>query len=137
VNVSSGLGTRALPNVSSYVIGKTALTRLTECVAMETRQAGVSVFSISPGMVRTEMNRALRDHPRSKEWFPWVHETLAAGKDTSPDASVALVLRLARGDGDALTGRHVTVADDLDCLIARAKEAEERQALLLRLAPLP
>jgi TRAP-type C4-dicarboxylate transport system substrate-binding protein len=54
-----------------------------------------------------------------------------------PDASVALVLRLARGDADALTGRHVTVADDLDRLIARAKEAEERQALLLRLAPLP
>ncbi len=136
VNVSSGLGTRALANVSSYSIGKTALTRLTECVALESGAAGVRVFSISPGMVRTDMNRSILGHPRSKEWFPWAHETIAAGKDTPPEASAALVLRLARGDADALSGRHVTVADDLDALIARAGEAAERQALLLRLAPL-
>jgi NAD(P)-dependent dehydrogenase (short-subunit alcohol dehydrogenase family) len=137
VNVSSGVGTRAYPLVSSYAVGKTALIRLTECVSVEAAPAGVRVFSISPGMVRTDMNRSILGHPRSKEWFPWAHETIAAGKDWPPSASASLLLRLARGDGDALTGRHITVADDFDALVARAAEAAERQALVLRLSPLP
>jgi len=137
VNVSSGVGTRAYPLVSSYGVAKTALIRLTECVSAEAAPRGVRVFSISPGMVRTDMNRSILGHPRSKEWFPWAHEAIAAGRDRPASASTALVLRLARGDGDALSGRHVTVADDLDALAARAAEAVEREALVLRLGALP
>jgi NAD(P)-dependent dehydrogenase (short-subunit alcohol dehydrogenase family) len=137
VNVSSGVGTRAVPLVSSYGVAKTALIRMTECVSVECAPRGVRVFSISPGMVRTDMNRSILGHPRSKEWFPWAHEAIAAGKDRPASASAALVLRLARGDGDALSGRHITVADDLDALVARAAEAREREALVLRLGALP
>lgn len=136
VNVSSGVGTRAYDYLSSYCVGKTALIRLTECVASEAASRGVRVFSISPGMVRTDMNRLLAGHPRSAEWFPWVAETLGKGKDFPPEASVRLVLRLAGGEADALSGRHISVAEDLDGLLARAREAAEKQALLLRLAPL-
>ncbi len=136
VNVSSGVGTRAVPLVSSYAVAKTALIRLTECVSVEAAPQGVRVFSISPGMVRTSMNRAILHHPRSKEWFPWAHETVAAGRDTPASVSAALVLRLARGDGDALSGRHITVADDFDALVARAAEIEASQALVLRLGAL-
>jgi NAD(P)-dependent dehydrogenase (short-subunit alcohol dehydrogenase family) len=136
VNVSSGTGTRAYDYLSSYCVGKTALIRLTECVAAETKSRGVHVFSISPGMVRTDMNRLLVGHPRSAEWFPWAAETLAKGKDYPPEASVRLILRLASGEADALSGRHISVAEDLDALIARAAEAVEKQALLLRLSSL-
>jgi NAD(P)-dependent dehydrogenase (short-subunit alcohol dehydrogenase family) len=136
VNVSSGIGTRAYDYLSSYCVGKTALIRLTECVAAEVASRGVRVFSISPGMVRTDMNRFLAGHPKSAEWFPWVAETLAKGKDFPPEASVRLVLRLASGEADALSGRHISVAEDLDALIARAREAAEKQALMLRLTPL-
>jgi len=136
VNVSSGVGTRAVDHVSSYCIGKTALTRLTECIASETKGQGVRVFSISPGMVRTDMNRQILGHPRSGEWFPWAAATVSAGKDVPPEASARLVLRLAGGEADALSGRHITVMDDLDALIARAAEVVEKGALVLRLAPL-
>jgi len=136
VNVSSGVGTRSYDNVSSYCVGKTALIRLTECVAAENAAHGIRVFSISPGMVRTDMNRLLVGHPKSAEWFPWAAETLAKGKDFPPEASTRLVMRLARGEADALSGRHISVAEDLDALIARAAEAAEKQALMLRLSPL-
>jgi NAD(P)-dependent dehydrogenase (short-subunit alcohol dehydrogenase family) len=136
VNVSSGVGTRSYDYLTSYCVGKTALIRLTECVAAETASRGIRVFSISPGMVRTDMNRLLVGHPKSAEWFPWAAETLAKGKDFPPEASTRLLLRLARGEADALSGRHISVAEDLDALIARAPEAAEKQALMLRLSAL-
>jgi len=136
VNVSSGVGTRAYPNLSSYSVGKTALIRLTECIASETATRGVHVFSISPGMVRTDMNRAILAHPKTAEWFPWAAEAIAQGRDVKPEVSARLVVRLACGDGDALSGRHLSVADDLDRLAGRAADAAEQQALVLRLAPL-
>jgi NAD(P)-dependent dehydrogenase (short-subunit alcohol dehydrogenase family) len=136
VNVSSGVGTRSYDYLSSYCVGKTALIRLTECVAAETASRGIRVFSISPGMVRTDMNRLLVGHPKSAEWFPWAAETLAKGKDFPPEASTRLLLRLASGEADALSGRHISVAEDLDALIARAAEAAEKQALMLRLSAL-
>ncbi|HEU4724362.1 MAG TPA: SDR family oxidoreductase [Candidatus Eisenbacteria bacterium] len=136
VNVSSGVGTRGYDYLTSYSVGKTALIRLTECVASEVASRNVRVFSISPGMVRTDMNRLLVGHPKSAEWFPWAAETLAKGKDFPPEASTKLILRLASGEADALTGRHISVADDLDTLIARATDAVTQQALMLRLAPM-
>lgn len=139
VNVSSGVGTRAYDFLSAYCVGKTALIRLTESVASEVAKRGVRVFSISPGMVRTDMNRQIMAHPKSAEWFPWAGETLAKGKDFPPEASVRLVLRLASGEGDALSGRHISVADDLDALIARAAAGPGAtpDAQKLRLAPAP
>lgn len=136
VNVSSGVGTRSYDYLSSYCVGKTALIRLTECIAAETASQDVRVFSISPGMVRTDMNRLLVGHPKSAEWFPWAAGTLAKGKGSSPEASTRLLLRLASGEADALSGRHISVAENLDALIARAAEAAEKQALMLRLSSL-
>jgi NAD(P)-dependent dehydrogenase (short-subunit alcohol dehydrogenase family) len=136
VNVTSGVGTRAYPFMSAYCLGKTALIRFTECVAAEIRATAVKVFSVSPGMVRTDMIGAVVAHPRSKEWFPWAHENIAAGKDWPPETSARLILRLASGEADSLSGRHITVADDLGALIARAGEAAETQALMLRLSTL-
>jgi len=49
VNVSSGVGFAAIPMLSAYVVSKTALYRLSENLAAETR--GVTVFAIDPGLV--------------------------------------------------------------------------------------
>jgi NAD(P)-dependent dehydrogenase (short-subunit alcohol dehydrogenase family) len=53
VNVSSGVGLAAIPMLSAYVVSKTALYRLSENLAAETRGHGVMVFAIDPGLVRT------------------------------------------------------------------------------------
>src|SRR4051794_3747002 len=43
INVSSGAGNGPIPYFSAYVTSKTALTRLTEVIAAETREYGVHV----------------------------------------------------------------------------------------------
>ena len=68
VNVSSGLGNMPIPNCSDYSATKTALTRLTESIAMEIAGTGVSVFAISPGMVRTDMTRNVLELQDWKDW---------------------------------------------------------------------
>ena len=45
-----------LPYLSSYMTSKTALVRLTEILAAETREFGISLFSLAPGTVRTAMS---------------------------------------------------------------------------------
>jgi hypothetical protein len=54
---------------------------------------------------------------------PWVPAELAA----------ELVRRLATGRYDALAGRFLHAADDLDALLARADEVRERDLQAIRL----
>jgi NAD(P)-dependent dehydrogenase (short-subunit alcohol dehydrogenase family) len=58
VNVSSGVGFAAIPMLSAYVVSKTALYRLSENLAAETRGQGVMVFAIDPGLVRTAISES-------------------------------------------------------------------------------
>ncbi|NIV37596.1 MAG: SDR family NAD(P)-dependent oxidoreductase, partial [Anaerolineae bacterium] len=50
---SSLAGTGPWPYMSSYAIGKAAVTRLAENLAAETEAHGISVFAVHPGPVRT------------------------------------------------------------------------------------
>src|SRR5205807_4095835 len=53
VNVASGAGTYAIPDMSAYVASKTALIRLSEQLALEAGPFGVKVFAIRPGVARS------------------------------------------------------------------------------------
>ena len=55
--MSRAAPTFAIAYMSAYVTGKAALIRWTETLAAETRQHGVSVFSIQPGTAQTTMAR--------------------------------------------------------------------------------
>ena len=86
---------------SAYMASKAALIRLTEALASEARRAGVSVFAISPGMVKTAMTETvfadLWDDP--EVW-------------TSPDETADLVAFLATGALDPISGRYIHAAGD-------------------------
>ena len=56
VNIVSGAGVTAMTYFSSYVCSKTALVRFTECLALECKGSGVSIFAVAPGTVRTAMS---------------------------------------------------------------------------------
>ena len=58
INVSSSSGFSAVPMLSAYAVSKAALYRLSENIAAETRETGVSVFTIVPGLVRTAMSES-------------------------------------------------------------------------------
>jgi 3-oxoacyl-[acyl-carrier protein] reductase len=53
INISSRAGKVGLPNMGPYVASKFAVEGLTASMAAELREAGVTVNSISPGMVDT------------------------------------------------------------------------------------
>lgn len=136
VNVSSGGGTAAPPYFSSYITSKTALIRFTECVAVEVKQFGVAAFSISPGTVRTAMTDVSLNSVDGKRWLPWFKKIFDDGLDLSPDKAADLVLRLASGKADALTGRFLAPTDDLDAMVADIGRIEEENLYSLRLRKL-
>jgi NAD(P)-dependent dehydrogenase (short-subunit alcohol dehydrogenase family) len=135
VNVASGAGTRAIPYLSAYVTSKAALIHLTETLAAEVQAAGVRVFAIQPGTVRTAMAQAVLDSPRARQWLPWLVETFERGQDLSPERAGGLVVRLASGEADALSGRFLAVEWDVEALLGQGQELAVTEALTLRLVP--
>jgi NAD(P)-dependent dehydrogenase (short-subunit alcohol dehydrogenase family) len=133
IHVASGAGTFAIPNLSAYAISKTALIRFSETLAIETRGAGVQSFSIAPGTVRTAMAESLLNHPRGEEWFPWFRQTVEDGRDVSPERGADLVLQLASGRYDELSGCFLYIEDDLDALVTRAEEIRRERLYSLAL----
>jgi NAD(P)-dependent dehydrogenase (short-subunit alcohol dehydrogenase family) len=131
VNVSSGAGLAAIPMGSAYVVSKTALYRLSENLAAETREHGVMVFTIDPGIVRTAMAEEVLScgEPNVEQI---VADAVASHDDVSADVPASLVVYLASGAADVLSGRHIDVFNDVAQMVARAAEIEERDLYVLR-----
>jgi NAD(P)-dependent dehydrogenase (short-subunit alcohol dehydrogenase family) len=128
VNIASGAGTQAFPNMSAYVASKTALVRFSEQLAMEAQPFGVRVFPVGPGMVRTAM---LED---ARVQLPFLQKMLDDGLETPPEAAADLILRIARGHADALSGRFLSVWQNLDDTLRQVAAGNPGDAWLLRLA---
>ncbi len=131
INVSSGAADGPWPLVSAYAVSKAALLRLTENLALENQEQGIAVFAITPGLVHTAMvDGALHSGvPDVEQTFQtW----LAEGQDVPPERAAQLVVLLASGQVDLLSGRRIGVADDIDMLIRRAHEIVERDLFVLR-----
>jgi NAD(P)-dependent dehydrogenase (short-subunit alcohol dehydrogenase family) len=98
VNVSSGAA--YLPRVgrtaTAYGASKAAVHRFSELLANALRDDGVFVFSISPGLVRTDMTSSF------SEDAPW----------TPPECAPELVVALASGEFDELAGRYLHAEHD-------------------------
>jgi NAD(P)-dependent dehydrogenase (short-subunit alcohol dehydrogenase family) len=132
INVSSKAGNGPRPYSSAYSSSKAALTRLTESLALSTKEYGVSVFAIHPGSVRTAMADYLINSEVGQTWVP---ELRAIYEETEIPAEQAgkLVVRLASGQADALSGRFLSVYDDIDALLERAEDIVGDDLYMLRL----
>jgi len=97
--VITASGAAYLPGTSStaYSSSKAAVTRFGETLARQLEPYGIPVFPISPGLVRTEMTEGI--FPEDAPWTP-------------PEAAPALVLALASGRFDALSGRYLHAEHD-------------------------
>jgi len=62
VNISSGAGRRPIPSWSAYCASKAALDMFSQTFLLEEIEKGrkISVFSIAPGVIDTEMQQAIR-----------------------------------------------------------------------------
>jgi NAD(P)-dependent dehydrogenase (short-subunit alcohol dehydrogenase family) len=136
INVASGAGTRSIPYLSAYSAGKAALIRLTETLAAEVAPHGVQVLAIQPGTVRTAMAEAALQDEAARKWLPWFVETFEQGHDVPPELAGRLVLFLASGQADALSGRFFDVAEDAAEVVRRADEVRQRDLYVLRMGRL-
>lgn len=132
VNVTSLYGTRASPYTTSYACAKAAVFRLTEGLAEELRPHGVAVFAISPGWVRTEMAEALVGSEAGRRWLPEL-QAMPEEAWIGPERAADLVVFLASGKGDALTGRYLYALDDPEELARRAAQIQRDDLYVLRL----
>jgi NAD(P)-dependent dehydrogenase (short-subunit alcohol dehydrogenase family) len=137
VNITSSAGAYRWPLASAYSVSKAAVIKLTENLAVELKGTGVTVFSAHPGLLPIGLSepalagRAPED-PAAAKLNSWVRRELEQGRGAEPEAAARLVLRLAAGEYDGLSGRHLTVHDDLDALIERVLQPGHRDLYLLR-----
>lgn len=122
--VITGSGSSYLPGVSTTAYGasKAAVGRFGETLAGQLRPHGIPVFVISPGLVRTEMTSRFPDDA------PW----------TPPELAPRLVLELASGRFDALSGRYIHAEHDPPDALEQRVEAilrDDLNALRLRREP--
>ena len=132
VNIASGGGASMLPYFSAYVTSKTALIRFSECLAFELKPHGIAVFAMGPGTVRTAMSEYSLNSPEGRTWLPWFRDIFDEGRDLPPERPAALLVALASGKADVLSGRYVYPPDDLDRLIEEAREIEARKLYSLQ-----
>ena len=146
VNVASHAGVHRWPYFTAYATGKSAVIKLTESLAAETREHGIAVLAVHPGLVDTGIGDASLGNgpptPPSGELAErvssWFERQRAEGHTVPVERAAALIVDVASGRADALSGRYIAIEDDLDALIERAEEVrrDNLQALKLeRLGP--
>jgi NAD(P)-dependent dehydrogenase (short-subunit alcohol dehydrogenase family) len=142
VNVTSQAGVFRWPLASAYSVSKAAVIKLTENLSYETRRYGISVFSVHPGILPIGLSEpalastAPADSPEGRV-RDWVGHELAEGRGAQPHDVAELLLRIATGDLDRLSGRHLSVHDDLGALLARTDDILRDDLYVLRRRDLP
>ena len=125
-SMSSGMANVPNRYCSAYASSKCALVVLMERIAAEVAPHGVRAFSMAPGLVMTEM--ADSDGFRRYSGF----EDLPRDEWQTAGDSSELVLRIAAGHADPLSGRFLHVKDDLDELLAEAAAGMPDRRLRMR-----
>lgn len=136
INVASGAGLGPIPNGSQYCVSKAALIRLTECIHADVNQFQIAAFVIDPGSVRTAMTEYLIESVEGRTYVPWYREYILAGNDVPASLSAQLVLSLASGKYDQLSGRFFSVRDNLDQILQQTDTVIDNDLYTLRLHPL-
>lgn len=129
VNIVAVAAFNTAPFMSAYGASKAALVSFTDDLAAETREHGISVFAIRPGLVQTRMQDELTASPYvQRRRGPQAPALVPA------ERAAEAVVFVATGRADALTGRFVDVTrDDVAELAARAEEIVGNDLLAMRL----
>jgi NAD(P)-dependent dehydrogenase (short-subunit alcohol dehydrogenase family) len=96
ISVAARAALEGKAKMAPYVVSKSAVVRLTESMAAELKESGISVNCILPGTIDTPQNRA--DMPKA-DFNKWV----------APEALAEVILFLASDSARAITGAAVPV----------------------------
>jgi NAD(P)-dependent dehydrogenase (short-subunit alcohol dehydrogenase family) len=106
VNMASMGGKVGAANQSHYAASKAAVISLTQVSATELGAHGITVNSICPGYVLTEMGAATRTDEMVAEWS----SKSPLGRLADPSDVAAMALFLASSDADYCTGQAMNVS---------------------------
>jgi len=119
VNISSDLGktTMGLKRESIYSAGKGGVIALTRAIAMEVAEHGITVNSVSPGLIRTTRvilaEKEKEKNPREYEFYKYVEKTILEaiplGRMGEPEDVARLVVFLASDAANWITGQAYSV----------------------------
>jgi acetoacetyl-CoA reductase len=104
VNISSVNGLRGQAGQSNYSATKAAIYGFNKALAQECIKKGVTVNSISPGYIGTEMVRAIREDVLQK-----IVGTIPAARLGEPSEIARTVAFLSADDAGYITGEDITV----------------------------
>jgi NAD(P)-dependent dehydrogenase (short-subunit alcohol dehydrogenase family) len=106
INMSSILGTIALPNQLAYASAKGGVDQMTKVMALEWAKHGVRVNAIGPTYFETEMVKQIRDDP---ERFNFINERTPMGRWGYLPELEGIVIFLAAPASDFITGQTIYI----------------------------
>ena len=104
INISSVNGQTGQFGQTNYAAAKAGMHGFTMALAREVARRGVSVNSVSPGYIDTEMTRAVREDVRQQ-----IVASIPAGRIGQPADIARVVAFLCGDDADYVTGANVPV----------------------------
>ena len=104
INISSVNGQKGQFGQSNYSAAKAGLHGFTKALAQEVIRYGVTVNSVSPGYVGTELVMAIREDVREK-----IIDQIPAGRLALPEEIGAMVAYLASDKAAFITGANMAV----------------------------
>ncbi|HJZ79429.1 MAG TPA: hypothetical protein VKD91_03760 [Pyrinomonadaceae bacterium] len=75
--------------------------------------------------------------PDGKKWIPWFARMFDEGLTIPAERVAEFACQLSSGVADALSGRFLSVTDDLELLLKNAAEIDEENLYSLRVRKLP
>jgi len=104
INISSVWGVTGASCETHYSAAKAAVIGMTKALARELTPSGIQVNAIAPGVIDTPMNGSL-----GKDVLADLANEIPAGRLGSPDDVAELILFLASGKSDYITGQIIGV----------------------------
>jgi NAD(P)-dependent dehydrogenase (short-subunit alcohol dehydrogenase family) len=83
------------PAGSGYGVGKAGVRQMTRTLAEELRKVAspILVYVADPGLVETDMSRAIGDSPFAAEWLPEIPSRIADGSTHRPEEIAAKLIQ--------------------------------------------
>jgi NAD(P)-dependent dehydrogenase (short-subunit alcohol dehydrogenase family) len=100
INISSVIGSSGNIGQANYAAAKSGMFGLTMSLALETARKGLTVNSVTPGYITTDMTAAVPEAAMAK-----VIEKIPAGRLGEPDEVARVVEFLADPDSGYITGQ--------------------------------
>ena len=108
VNLSSIVGLRGNPGQTAYAASKAGIVGFTKALAKELARRNITVNAVAPGLVETDMTRALPEAARTQ-----IGSAVAMGRSGSPEEVAAAVAFLASAEASYITGAVLEVTGGL------------------------